>query len=171
MFTLRSPRPSDAPGLGRAWEDARALYADLDPAAYLPPDPTRPVGEYVASRLMERQASPSSFVVVAVDTDDEAVGFAEAELGQATNSSPHRMARHNAHPRVGIEALFVQRSHWRRGVGRLLIDAVESWAQRSGAVAIRLTAHARSISALAFYDALGYDRVGVVFSKTFDDSR
>ncbi len=169
MVTLRSPRPGDEPGLGRAWDDARAHYAELDPVSYLPPDPTRPVGDYVLERLLERHEDPDSFVVVAVDAADDVVGFVEAEIGGPTNTSPHRMARYNAHSRVGINALFVQRSQWRSGVGRALVVAVEDWARRRGAVAVRLMAHARSEQALSFYEALGYDRGAVVFVKLFEE--
>lgn len=165
MYTLRSPRSTDAHGLGRAWDDARAHYSELDPDSYLPPDPIWPVDDWVVSRLVERASDPSGFVLVAADGDDHAVGFVEAEVRDASNTSPHRMARFNAHRRVGIEALFVQRDHWRTGVGRALVDAVEDWAVRQGASTIGLTAHARSTPALSFYEALGYSRAGVVFAK------
>jgi len=78
------------------------------------------------------------------------------------------MARYNAFPLVGINALFVQRAHWRSGVGRALVQAVEEWAVRRDAVAIGLTAHAQSERALRFYEALGYSRGGVVFIKPLD---
>lgn len=170
MFTLRAPRPSDGEGLGRVWEDARAHYSKLDPSSYLAPDPTKPVGEHVATRLLHRQNDPTSFVLVAAETDahDEVVGFAEASLREPSNTSPHRMSRHNASRRVAIEALFIRQAYWRRGVGRLLVDAIEEWAVRQGAVAIGLTAHPRSATAAAFYEALGYERAGVVFAKRFD---
>lgn len=171
MFTLRAPRPGDGEGLGRVWEDARRHYSELDPGSYLPPDPTMPVGDYVEGRVLERSADPAALAVVAVGDDDHVVGFVEAVLIEPWNTSPHRMARYNAHRRVGIEALFVRQSHWRGGVGRLLVGAVEEWAERQGAVSVGLTAHARSEVALAFYQALGYDRVGVVFAKTLDDAQ
>ncbi len=52
----------------------------------------------------------------------------------------------------------------------MLVTAVEEWAGRHGAATVGLTAHARSEAALAFYETLGYGRVGVVFTKTLQTS-
>lgn len=119
-------------------------------------------------RLLDREADSAALALVAVDHGDQVVGFAEAVLIEAWNTSPHRMSRDNAYRRVGIQALFVQRTHWRSGVGRLLVEAVEDWAGRQGAVSVGLTAHARSGPARAFYEALGYEQAGVVFKKKLD---
>jgi len=98
MYTLRSPATSDAPGLGRAWDDARAHYSELDPESYLSPDPQTPVGQYVLARLMDLAEQPNSFVLVAVDSEDEAVGL------RPSSGRPRTI------PRIGW--LATTPSHW-----------------------------------------------------------
>lgn len=116
---------------------------------------------------MDKQAEDDTFVRVAVETE-HAVGFIEATLLQPSTIEPQRMMRDHEHLRVSIDALFVRRSHWRQGVGRRLVEAVESWAGQNGARVVVLSAHARSIQSLGFYEALGYDRGAVVFVKHID---
>jgi GNAT superfamily N-acetyltransferase len=66
---------------------------------------------------------------------------------------------------ASIDALVVQRSQWRRGAGRALVEAVESWADDAGASLIKLTTYANSPVSVPFYTALGYDNRAIVFLK------
>lgn len=48
----------------------------------------------------------------------------------------------------------------RRGVGRLLVDAVTGWAVSRGVLVLRLMVTSCNEAAMAFYDSLGFTRTG-----------
>jgi GNAT superfamily N-acetyltransferase len=61
-----------------------------------------------------------------------------------------------------LDGLFVEPSHWRRGVGRTLVACAEQLAMAEGAGTLWVTANTR---ALGFYDACGFVRVGEVATR------
>ena len=63
------------------------------------------------------------------------------------------------HDELELEALFVEPSSMRTGVGRALIDDLVDNARAEGIALIRVTANPH---ALAFYEALGFVDDGVV---------
>jgi len=52
-----------------------------------------------------------------------------------------------------LRALHVLAEHGRKGVGRAIVDQLESWAREAGVKDLRLDA---SINAIAFYEAIGF---------------
>lgn len=71
--------------------------------------------------LIEAASKPDRFVRVAADLDGEAIGFITASLIEPTEPSGRQRMRDEGERRVNIDALVVQRSHWRRGAGRALV--------------------------------------------------
>jgi GNAT superfamily N-acetyltransferase len=56
-----------------------------------------------------------------------------------------------------VRRVYVRREHQRRGLGRLLVQALEAEARRQGLAALELQA---SPSSVAFYRSLGYRELG-----------
>jgi GNAT superfamily N-acetyltransferase len=57
-----------------------------------------------------------------------------------------------------VVAIIVRSSHRRRGVGRQLINAAETWAQQSGRARLLLRTEVVRTEAHAFFIALGYEQ-------------
>jgi GNAT superfamily N-acetyltransferase len=64
-------------------------------------------------------------------------------------------------PVVWVEELMVSEVERRSGIGRALMDAVETWARDRGAAYVSLATRRAS----EFYLALGYDESAVFFRK------
>ena len=66
MVEVRAPRVNDAAGVGRAWEDGRELYSEVDPRAFLPPDPADTgLGQALLGGLLEAcERSDTSFEAI-----------------------------------------------------------------------------------------------------------
>ena len=78
------------------------------------------------------------------------VGFTHGQL----KASPPPVV-----PRKGgfITDLAVAAAHWRLGVGRRLLGAVEDWCRERGAEEVTLTAAVRNEPAVGFWRAMGYE--------------
>lgn len=169
MIVLRGPVPSDAAGVGRAWEDARRLYSTMDIRVFLPPDPEdHELGQAIAGHLVVLEQKPGRWVRVA-DEDGEAIGFITATLHEPEDDAARDIIRDSTRRFVKIDLLVVQRSHWRSGAGRALVESVEEWARRVEASLLKVGTYARG-PAVAFYEALGYGHRSVVFEKYLEGS-
>jgi ribosomal protein S18 acetylase RimI-like enzyme len=67
--------------------------------------------------------------------------------------------------RVHVDGLIVDRAHRRRGIGRRLMDAANSWARLQGAEELVLTAWIGNPGARDFYQRLGYRVLSEVLQK------
>jgi GNAT superfamily N-acetyltransferase len=88
--------------------------------------------------------------------DDKIVGLAGAFL--------HLAIEHNR-PVARLTGLVVHEDWQGRGVGTLLMQHLEEWAQQRGAVTITLTSANHRHGAHEFYRHIGYDQTGVRFTK------
>jgi GNAT superfamily N-acetyltransferase len=68
-----------------------------------------------------------------------------------------------------LTALVVDEAARRGGVGRALVQAVETLARRSGCERLSVTTYADRADARAFYLGLGLAQTGLRFGKTLDD--
>lgn len=69
-------------------------------------------------------------------------------------------------PRALLTALVVREDTRGRGVGRALIDAVESWARDRRAARVVVTTALRRAGAHAFYERLGFEFTGRRYVKS-----
>ena len=97
-------------------------------------------------------------VLVAVE-GETIVGFAALEL---------TFPIHHAHPVAHLSAFAISESSRRRGVGRILLSALESAARREGCQRVVVTSAERRADAHLFYPAAGYSYTGRRFGKELD---
>jgi GNAT superfamily N-acetyltransferase len=159
---LRKVRDTDADDLAQAWRDQSMVYAALAPDVFGVPSGDG-LGAWLVDGLAS-QADPDRRLVLVADIDGRAVGFLVAAVVAAHAAADRQMQRALSRPRVQIEALAVQRAHWRGGVGRRLLVAAEDWARNRGATEISAQAYIEG-PAQPFLGALGYTPQAAVLGK------
>jgi len=102
---------------------------------------------------------------VAADIDGQLCGFIEASLRPSAEGCTTK-------PVGYIEGIFVQPSRRRRGVGRLLVAAVERWAIDHGCVEFASDCHSDNEASIHFHRQLGFDiaRQLVHFRRALGDA-
>ncbi|TDB90636.1 GNAT family N-acetyltransferase [Actinomadura sp. KC216] len=121
--------------------------------------------EQTTTKLLN--AGEDTFVRVG-DRDGDEVGFVHAAFLSPHEEADRQVTRDVGLPRVFVNALAVQRRHWRGGAGTALMKAVEQWGRERGAQLLTLEAFAARPVSVPFYEAqMGYQRQGIIFAKTF----
>jgi GNAT superfamily N-acetyltransferase len=59
-----------------------------------------------------------------------------------------------------LGGMFVDGQYRRKGIGRRLVEAVESWARLRGARSLELEVNPETAAAVALYEHCGYQRTG-----------
>jgi ribosomal protein S18 acetylase RimI-like enzyme len=59
-----------------------------------------------------------------------------------------------------LMSMWVAPQQRRTSTGRLLVDAIEAWARRSGANTLQLMVTSKNLAAIAFYERLGFTPTG-----------
>jgi GNAT superfamily N-acetyltransferase len=137
--TIREATPNDAP-------DIAAL---LDELGY------RSSAAQAAERLERIAADPSTWVIVA-EVESELAGLGALHVQNLVERDE---------PGCQVAGLIVGQRFRRRGIGELLMQALEDEARRRGGkVMVLNTAHRRA-DAHAFYEALGYAHTGRRYKK------
>jgi GNAT superfamily N-acetyltransferase len=140
--SVRGARPEDAEALAR-------LSAQL---GY----PSVPADMPARLERVERDGTARVFVA---DSDGETVGLATGHIRHMIN---------HAAPIGQLSLLVVDETRRSRGVGRLLVEAVEHWARERGCHRIVVTTALRRTDAHAFYERIGYQHTGRRYAKDFD---
>src|SRR5919204_5957161 len=128
--------------------DADAIATLLDQLGY-PAD-----AEAVDARL-ERLRIVGDRVVVA-EVDGRPVGFAHLQVAPAIERD---------RPAAKIGALVVDQAHRGSGIGRALVEAMETEARTRGCELLFLTTAARRKDAHVFYERVGLEETGKRFGK------
>ncbi|MGH8081470.1 MAG: aminoglycoside 6'-N-acetyltransferase [Lysobacter sp.] len=137
----------------QAWAQLRhALWPDADAAAHADD----------IEDFLQRGEAVAAFV--AVQAPGELFGFAEASLRHdyvnGTDSSPVAF----------VEGWYVQPSSQRRGAGRALIAAIESWARERGCSELASDALLDNLDAHRAHEACGFEETErvVYFRRALD---
>jgi GNAT superfamily N-acetyltransferase len=111
-------------------------------------------------RLARMRARGDAEAFVAT-VDDGLVGLATVHA---------RVVLHAALPVVQLTALVSAASMRNRGVGRALVDVVESWALAQGAEKLVVTTALNRVEAPLFYERLGFEQTGRRFVKRLKEA-
>jgi GNAT superfamily N-acetyltransferase len=104
----------------------------------------------LADRLREIVRDPGSAVLVA-SAESEIVGLSEVRVREDEETTAKPGCRY-----CHMQSLFVPAPFRGRGVGRLLLEASESWARSHGASEMRLDVWEFDEGPSGFYEARGY---------------
>jgi GNAT superfamily N-acetyltransferase len=120
--------------------------------------------EFAASFTPDRNAFDKTFAAL-VERGDAflAIGTTASGAVGYVLAVAHPTLFANA-PVVWVEELMVSEVVRRSGIGRALMDAVETWARDRGAAYVSLATRRAS----DFYLALGYDESATFFRKLLD---
>jgi ribosomal protein S18 acetylase RimI-like enzyme len=133
-------------------EDSAAVAGLLGELGY----PSTPA--QAAERIGRIAADPSTWLVVA-ELNGEVAGFGVLHVQNLVERDE---------PGVEVAGLVVGKRFRRRGLGELLMEALEQEASaRGGKVMVLNTAHRRA-DAHEFYEALGYEHTGRRYAKELD---
>lgn len=105
--------------------------------------------------------------LAAVEREGGAALVAEgAEELLAVATVARQVSLHRAGPGAYITAFVVDERARGRGVGRMLLEAVERWACEHGHVRLTVTSHENRSGAHAFYERAGLPYTGRRFSRS-----
>jgi GNAT superfamily N-acetyltransferase len=130
-------------------EDAAAIAALLGELGY----PSTP--EQAAERLARIVTDPSTVAFIA-EVGGEVAGLAALHVQNLVERDE---------PGCKVAALVVGEKFRRRGIGELLMGAIEEEARARGGKHLMLNTAHRRADAHAFYEALGYEHTGRRYAK------
>jgi len=138
-LTIRDARAADAPAIAEL----------LGQLGY----PTEPGA---ALARLERLVIVGDRVFVA-EVDERVVGLAHLHVSPTIE---------HEHPAAKLGALVVDQQHRGRGIGRVLVEAVEAEARARGSGVFFVTTAERRDDAHAFYESFGLERTGRRYGRT-----
>lgn len=120
---------------------------------------SRDIAEYILSDLSPQKylallSDPSSHVLVA-ERGENLIGLAVVKFGVPCPASERSSTE--------LETLYVQEPFVSQGVGKLLLQAAQAKAREHVNTALWLTVNAKNSRAIAFYQNLGYSKVGTTY--------
>jgi len=148
-FTIKPGRKEDVAAAARLWMQSAEEHTAHDRVYE-----TAPGAEKTMRRFLSDVANSGySFLFVAAE-GDRTVGFISGELRQG---SPTFLPKTWA----SVDDVFVEPEYRNRGVGRALLQSVQSWAQERGADGITLQVAAANARGRKFYEDLGFREISV----------
>lgn len=135
---LRDAKPADAPALVAL---VRSLGAEID--------------EKIVRKNLRQLRKKGELPLVAT-LEKRVVGLA----GRHLMYTIHRPA-----PVGRIPVLAVAEEAQGKGIGRMLVEAVEEWCRKAGCELLEVTSNDRLAEAHAFYRHMGFERTSIRFAK------
>jgi ribosomal protein S18 acetylase RimI-like enzyme len=139
-------------------EYERAKVQELKSGAEIGTDYAKMLIEAIADR--HRQG-----IILIAKMDNDAIGFACAWIDEDDDPLLRDDARRHAY----VSDIFVADAWRRKGVARLLLQAVEMEMRQRGCERIRICTKATNLSALKCYEATGYRPYEIILSKPLTD--
>lgn len=141
---VRSFRRDDPEALAFILDQARRIAAGTP--AWFSPDAVISATQRDLTAAVQND-SGAAFVVLAVDANDNRLGFVYA----LATDSPFTGA-----PSVHVSDIVVATEAEGRGIGRLLLEAAETWARSRGAATMSLHVFESNTRARGLYERIGF---------------
>jgi ribosomal protein S18 acetylase RimI-like enzyme len=148
-FTIRPGRKEDAAETARLWMRSAEEHTAHDRVYQ-----TAPGAEKTMRRFLADVANSGYSFLFVVAAGDRTVGFISGELRQG---SPTFLPKTWA----SVDDVFVEPEYRNRGMGRALLQSVQSWAKERGADGISLQVAAANSRGRKFYEDLGFREFSV----------
>lgn len=160
--SVREACAGDAEALARMHIENAAYYHELAPASFRVPERAG-LAKFVEPRDDSNSETTLAFVA---EIAGEVAGHIEAHLVAPDGAARFQMVPYLASPRLWIDSLGTFQKFWRRGVGRILVEAAEAWGRERGAVIVMCDTWLGSPVSLPFWeDHMGYSRRAVILEK------
>ena len=148
-FTIRPGRKEDAAAAARLWMQSAEEHTAHDRVYETAPGAEKTMRHFLA----DVANNGYSFLFVAA-AGDRTMGFISGELRQG---SPTFLPKTWA----SVDDIFVESEYRNQGVGRALLQSVQTWAQERGADGISLQVAAANERGRKFYEDLGFREISV----------
>lgn len=142
---IRRAQGKDIPAISKLLGEVLEIHAAIRPDIFIPG-----TTKYTAEELTEILNDNQKPVYVAVDENDEVLGYAFTQLQEQPFST--NMVQFKS---LFVDDLCVDSSARSQGVGRALLDFVKEEGKRLGCYEITLNVWAGNDSAIRFYEKNG----------------
>jgi GNAT superfamily N-acetyltransferase len=115
---------------------------------------TSPGAEGVMRRFLADLAGSSYSFLFVAESAGSTVGFISGELREGSPAFRSKIW-------ASVDDVFVEPEHRNLGVGRALLESVETWAKERGAHGISLQVAAANKRGRKFYEELGFREISV----------
>ena len=148
-FIVRSGRREDAAAAARLWMQSAEEHTAHDPIYATSSEAERTMRKFLA----DLTSSSLTFMLVAV-VEEEIVGFVSGDLREGSPTFQYRTW-------ASVDDIYVSPEYRSLGIGRALLQHVESWARDKGSNGISLQVAALNKRGRKFYEELGFREVSV----------
>lgn len=156
QIIIRRAVEADYEHLCQLWDEVDRLHRQRLPHIYRQADGPVREWDYFAGLLADENVG-----LFLAELEGELMGFIHVLVAQARELPilvPRRFAV--------IDNLVVTEPARRLGIGRLLMEQVETWAREHGLTTIELTVYEFNQGAIALYEKTGYKTLSRRMSKT-----
>jgi GNAT superfamily N-acetyltransferase len=154
---IRKAKPQDYEALCELIDQVDALHRDHLPGIYRKPEGPVRDKEEVATLLTDDNVG-----LFVAEMEGELAGYIHAFV-RDTPPIPVFVPRRF----IMIDSMAVKKNERRKGIGQALIAKVHQWAIEKEATSVELNVYEFNQEAIMFYEALGYEVVRHLMSKTF----
>jgi ribosomal protein S18 acetylase RimI-like enzyme len=149
LMLIREAHDHDCAAIRTLFAQVDALHAAARPEMFRPADPTDRTDTFIRGLL----ASQTNTLWVAT-SGDHVLAVAWVIIRTAPDSPVHVPRTYAV-----VETLVVEADARGQGIGRALMEHVQTWAVARGLSEVQLAVHEFNTDARAFYEKLGYETV------------
>lgn len=152
---IRKATPDDYCSLCELFTEVDALHRDNLPRIFQKPAGAAREADYYLGLIADENVA-----LLVAQAGDSLVGYVHAIIKDAPALPVFVPRRY-----VVVDAVVVRSGFQFHGIGRRLMDEVQTWAMAQGATSIELNVYEFNETAIAFYERLGYLTLSRKMSK------
>jgi ribosomal protein S18 acetylase RimI-like enzyme len=153
--TVRDATEADLDRIAELWAEMIDLHHDLDEHFWV----RKPDGQKIFRGWMAEAVDDEKRVLIVAEVAGEVAGFVHGQLVDAPPPMEGRISGSITDVSVGFD-------YRGKGVGKKMMAAVLEWFTARGAEEVTLLAAVKNDCAVAFYEALGFERHTITMWKS-----